>query len=180
MIFDLYRTGKIAIREKKIVLIDSSSTNYLLFDNVITILQKNRALSPTRLLYKLGLKGNSSKKELVKILLKNGDIVQVRKRFLGIPYNRYFHKNSELRLSIIRRMRDILLRNERPSDDEMLLLILIKISRLYRALSDRRDERVHIRKQLKIILASKANYKNYDDIKLLQQSIQRVITASNA
>lgn len=181
VLMDLYRSGKISIRNKKLVVLDPTPTNYLLFDHILTIIAQKEEIAITRLLYKLGFKGQFTKRNLVKILIDNQDIVCVRKSFLGIPYKRYYTKSGEFKLSLIRRMRDILLRNEKPTMEEMYILPLIYLGRLFKALSDQREERKIMRKRLKVILKNEAYYgNNYNEMRLLQQSIRKVITASNS
>lgn len=180
LLLDLYKNGKIGIRQKKLVLIDAQRTNYQVFDKVIDLLEKKGPLSIPGVLYKMGFRSISLKKEFIQLMENNKDIFRQRKKFLGIPYSRYYPINSDIRTSIIRRIRDILLRGAQPSPDEMLLLPLIHTGRLYRALSDQRLERKFMRKKMKDLLKNPSFYSNYDEVRLFHDGIRKVITASNA
>lgn len=180
ILMDLYRVGKIKFQSKSLVVVDPTITNYVIFDKTIDILKKRGSASVVNLLSRMGFKNISFKKETIKILLHNKDIALIRKTFLGIPYNRYFPVNQDLRKSLIKRIRDILLRNEKPLSDELLLLSLIHVCRLYRSLSDVRAERVFMKSNMKEILKNGTTYSSdFIQIKELQSGLRKAIMSAN-
>ena len=181
ILMDLFRLGKIKFQSKSLVVFDPSTTNYVFFDKTIEILKRKKSASVSNLIVRMGFKNTSFKKEVIKTLLHNKHIVQIRKTFLGIPYNRYYPKSYEIRLSLIRRIRDILLRHEKPTSDELMLLSLIHVCRLYRSLSDIRQERALLKNNMKKLLKNGyAHSSDFMQIKELELGLRKAIMSSHA
>ena len=181
ILMDLYREKRIAFQDKRLVVVNPSPTNYPMFDKVIEIITKKGSIKVASLIGRMAFKGMFYRREMIELMLSNNDIIRVRKKFLGISYNRYFPTDRDFRMSLIRRVRDILLRNETPAPEELLLLALIHACQLYRALSDVREERRRMRMNMKILLKSGNNYSHdFDDIKELSSGIRKAIAAAQA
>lgn len=181
IVADLYREKRIAFREKSLVLVDPSVTNYPFFDKVIELIKRKGAISIWSLLSRMGMSFFFYKRELTNCFLQNNDLIKVIKRFLGIPYKRYYASDRDYRASVIRSVRDILLRNQQPTPDELLLLVLIYSTRMYRPLSDIREERKIMRRKLtELFKNGAANYANFDHINELQRGLHRAIQSANA
>ncbi|MGF7139123.1 GOLPH3/VPS74 family protein [Roseimarinus sediminis] len=181
MLADLYRCGKIRFENKKVVLIDASPGSYPYFNQIIDLLQRKGKISISGLLGRMAFKSGFYKKELIKTLSDNGDLIMVRKKFLLIPYKRYFPAKRDERMETIRHFRNILLRNQPPVSDDLLFMSLIHICRLYRSLSDMRDERRIMRSKMKLLLKNGYQYsENYDQLKALHSGIKQAIMAAHA
>lgn len=181
ILMDLYREKRIAFQNKRLVVVNPSPSNYPLFDKAIEIISRKAPIRVATLLSRMTFNSRFYRKETINLLLVNKDIIQIRKKFLGIPYHRNFPSDRDFRMSIIQRIRDILLRNQTPTSEEMLLLALIHTCSLYRALSDTRAERKLIRMNMKILLKSGTNYSpDYEDIKELSAGIRKAIATAHA
>lgn len=181
ILMDLYQCNRIRFQNKKIILIDNSPTNYAIFDKAIELIGKRGPVRVSTLIARMAFKGRFYKNELIELLLSNKDILRVKKKFMIFSYNRYFPADREFRLSIVRRVRDILLRNETPLPNELLLLSLIYACQIYRALSDDRAERKHMRQSLKNIIKKGNNYSpDFENVKELSTGIRNAITAARA
>ena len=181
IVLDLYREKRITLQNKKVIIVNPEATNYPVFDKVLELIGRKQPLSIAALIGRLAIRGQFYKKELIRLLELNKDLVRIRKSVIGISYNRYFPADHDYRMSVIRRMRDILLRNEEPSNEELLLLIILHACQLYRALSDIREERKRMRIRMKSILKGESCYTHdFENIKALSTGIQRAIQAAHA
>ena len=181
ILMDLYREGLITFQNKKLVVVNPAATNYSIFDRPLEIVNRKGSIRVATLLGRMGIHRLFYKKEAIRLFMVNNDLIQIKKKFLGIPYNRYYPKDRDFKLSIVRRMRDLLLRNEHPTNDELLLLILIHSCRSYRALSAYREERKRMRLNMKQLLKNGSDYtQHFDQIKELSAGIRKAIMAANA
>ncbi|MBN1925006.1 MAG: GPP34 family phosphoprotein [Prolixibacteraceae bacterium] len=178
---DLYYNQRIAFENRKLVCINPMPTNYPFFDRAMQTIEKKQPVSVASLLTTMVFRSGFYKKRIIEILLNNKDIVRVRKKFIGIPYNRYFHLKNDERMAQIRRLRDILLRNEKPNSKELLLLVLLHVCRLYHALSDQRVERKRMRETMKQIIKNGNSYtRDFENIIELSKGVRKAIVAANA
>ena len=181
ILMDLYREQRITFQNRKLVMVNPSQTNYPIFDKALELVAKKEPVNVATLIGRMAFKGQFYKRETIGLLLANNDIFKVQKTFIGISYNRYFPADRDQKTAIIRRLRDILLRNETPVNEELLLLLLIHACQLYRALSDRRDERKRMRANMKILLRSGNQYsQDFEQMKELSSGIRRAIQAARA
>lgn len=182
LVLDLYRLEKINFQNKSVFLVDQSSTDYPFFNRAIELIkQKRTLLNVYGLISRIGFRYRIYKKEIVGSLLQNKIIIKVRKKFLFIPYNRYYPFDRDRRFSIIRRYRDILLRNEMPETDDLYLLSLIHATGLYKALSDQRAERKVMRTKMKLLLQKDRGFnQKHENIVMVAETLKRVIIAKNA
>ncbi|MFA9390294.1 MAG: GPP34 family phosphoprotein [Prolixibacteraceae bacterium] len=181
ILMDLYKANRISLANRVVTIVDASPANARYFDRVLELLQQKRSMRIGSLISRMGFRANRYKQELAEQLIQEKLLIKVRKKFLFIPYNRYYPNDREQRMSIIRRLRDILLRKEQPLPEEMYLLSLIRITRLFRALSDRRDERSAMRQQLKLIMAHSSDFTNdHQNLEVLHNAIKRAIMAAHA
>lgn len=180
IVMDLYRENRIAIENKTIFISNAEPTQMIFFDRILDLLYQKNTIRIESIFTRMGFRNERYKREVAAYLIQNKHIIKIRKKFLFIPYNRYYPANREQRMNIVRRMRDILLRKETPTPDDMYLLLLIKVTRLFKALSDRRDERKAIRQQLKVVLANGRNFfDGYENLETLSITVKRAIMAAN-
>ena len=182
LLMDLYRMGKIDFQNKNVFLVDQTSTDYPFFNRASELIKHRKIpLKAYGLISRIGFRCRTYKKEIANSLVENKIIIRVRKKFLFIPYNRYYPFNRDTRLSIVHRYRDILLRNEMPETDDMYLLSLIHATGLYKALSDQRAERKAMRVKMKTILQKNSGFNTKQgNIIMLAETLKRVIIATNA
>jgi hypothetical protein len=181
MVVDLYSAEKIGFKLKYITLNNQQATGFVFFDRAIQLIGNRKyPIKAYGLISRLGFRSRSYKKEIVNNLLGRNLIIRVRKKFLFIPYNRYFPADRDARLDLVRRMRDILLRNDSWTNDEFKLLILIHATGLYRALSDQRAERKLMRQRMKVILKNDRNEAIDQNLVLLGDVLKRSIISANA
>ncbi|MCF8360265.1 MAG: GPP34 family phosphoprotein [Prolixibacteraceae bacterium] len=178
---DLYYNQRITFENRKLICINPTPTNYPFFDRALQTTEKKRSVRVASLLSSMAFRGGWYKKQVIAVLLNNKDITRVRRKFLGIGYNRYYHLKRDERMTLIRRLRDVLLRNEKPEVDELLLMSLIHVCRLYRALSDQKNERKRMRETMKRIMKNGNTYtKDFENIVELSKGIKRAIAAAHA
>lgn len=178
---DLYREKRIALDNRMVHIVNASPTNYPFFDRILETLDRKKMLRINSMMTRMGYRNLRYKRLFASYLLDTNQIIRVKKRFLFIPYNRYYATDREKRMDLVRRFRDILLRNESPQHDDLYMLSMIRITRLFRALSDRRDERKVMRKRLKMILANGQHYfADYEHLAAITNAIKRAIMAANA
>ena len=84
---------------------------------------------------------NAIRKLIYAYLAENKQIRLIPKRFLGIRYYRYVPLDNEVHVNLIRHLRDLLLRGQKPEDEDYAILYLIKTTNIVRSLSDMRSER---------------------------------------
>lgn len=87
-------------------------------------------------------------REMRKLLVANGTLRKERKRFLFIPYSLHFVSDINRREKLALRLKEILLYNKLPDEEEIMLLGLVYACKLHRALSDDWEERRNTRKAL--------------------------------
>lgn len=178
---DLYREKRIAMDNRMVHIVNASPTNYPFFDRILELLDRKKMIRINSLMTRMGYRNLRYKRLFTDYLVDTNHIIRVKKRFLFIPYNRYYASDREKRTDIIRHIRDILLRHETPKAEDMYLLSLIRITRLFRAFSDRRDERKAMRQHLKLILSNGQNYfADYEHLDAIKNAIKRAIMAANA
>jgi len=178
---DLYSAKRIGIDQQKVVLIDPTISNYPFFDTLLNLLQRKGSLRIWSLLGRMNIRYRFYKKEILKILIANNDILKIGKSIWGIPYSRYYAKNRDNRNILIRRLRDIILRNEQPQAHELLLLTVIYASRMYKILTDMRSERKIIKRKLKEMFKNgSSHFNNYEQAHQLEKGIRKAIQAANA
>lgn len=183
MVMDLYLGGAIDFKLKYISLTDPTLvTGVEYFDRILLFIGKRQfPIKTYGLISRLGFRAQSYKKQIVSDFIEKKLIIVVKRKFLFIPYKRYFPAQREVRFQIVRRIRDILLRGESYTKEDSCLLVLIHATGLMRALSDMRDERKIMRKRLKQIIKSNSNNTKLDENLLnLGQCIRQAIMASNA
>lgn len=181
MVMDLYLAGEIGFKLKYITLNRQQTTGLVFFDRAIQFIAKRKyPIKVYGLISRLGFRSRSYKKEIIRNFLERNLIIRVRKKFLFIPYNRYFPADRDARLDLVRRMRDILLRNDTWSKDEFNLLVLIQATGLYRALSDQRAERKIMRQRMKILFKNEKNKAIDPNLLLLGEVLRRSIISANA
>lgn len=178
---DLYYNQRITFENRKLVCINPTTTNYPFFDKAMQTIDKKQPVRVASLLTSMVFRNGFYKKQVIEILLNNKDIIRVRKKFLVFPYNRYFHLKKDERMALIRRLRDILLRNEQPNTEELLLLAMVHVCRVYRALSDQKNERKRMKENMKRIMKSGNIYtREFENIIELSKGVKRAIAAANA
>lgn len=179
LVADLYLEGKIGFKLKYIALLNGEPTGFSFCDRALLFIRNRKfPIKAYGLVSRLGFRARSYKKEIVRHLLAKKLIIGVRKKFLFIPYMRYFPADRDARMELVRRTRDILLRGAAFSNEELALLVLIQASSLYRALSDQRAERRLMRQRYKEIIRDE---KNKDpNLVLLGEVVKRAIISANA
>ncbi|HOO83473.1 MAG TPA: GPP34 family phosphoprotein, partial [Prolixibacteraceae bacterium] len=178
---DLYFAKRIGIDQQKVILVDPAISNYPFFDALLNLLQRKGSLKIWSLLSRMNIRYRFYKKEILKILVDNNDVLKISKSFWGIPYSRYYAKNRDDRNILIRRLRDIILRNEQPHAHELLLLTVIYASRMYKNLTDMRSERKIIKQKMKEMFKNgPSHFNNYEQAHQLEKGIRKAIQAANA
>jgi hypothetical protein len=180
VLFDLHREGAIRLADSRLIATASANTGFLPFDRMLDIIAKRGRLKICSMLSRTSFRFRSLKKAIVAYLIDNKIVVPAKKHFLGIPYFRYFPADREKRMLLIRRLRDILLRNESPQPDEMYLLSLIHVTQIVRALSDQGAERRHMRRRLRELLRNgQPFHPQYSEIAEITKKIKWAIAAKN-
>lgn len=179
-LFDLYHIGRFTFENKKLALSDKTPTSCAFLDRIIEKAARTRPLSVARFLGRLSMNFQAFKREMIRFLIDSRVIVPVRKQFLFIVYYRYFPYDSVTRQELIHRMRNVLLRNESPQENELFLILLIQVCNLYRPLSDQRAERKFMRRRAKTILSEIDRYSvDAEHLLLLHSGIRQAIITAN-
>jgi hypothetical protein len=87
-------------------------------------------------------------KEIINSLSDSGIVRHERRYFLNIiPYNRYFITDTSIRTKLIEELRNVLLQNKTATEEQAMLIGIIKASESYRILAREFSERRLIRKK---------------------------------
>ncbi len=180
-LMDLHREGIVVVQDNKIQLQTDSKTHLAFLDRFVDKLSKRKVMKTSTLLMNIAYKFPSFKKELTSHLIVHHKIVKIKKKFLFIPYYRYFPAEREERQALVRRLRDVLLRNEAPNLDELYLISLLPVCMLFKPLSNIREERKIMKKKATEICKEVDETGNkISDIVLLSSCIKKAIISANA
>ena len=150
VLMDLALAGRIRIIDGRMSAVEEKGiTGVHVHDRMYERLIKSR--KPLKISFwirRLAFNSGWYVREMRNLMVGNGVLKQERRRFLMIPYKLHYVADMGRRRKLIMRIKEILLYNKPPEDDEAMLLGIIYASKLHRALSDDRDERRKIRKAL--------------------------------
>jgi golgi phosphoprotein 3 len=141
VIAELSMRGRVVVDEgKKITVVDTDSTGDELLDESLVILaQSERKRKVTHWIYELA--GKKLQKRIFKQLVAKGVVREEERRFLWmIPYKTFSEKDASAKYWVKERLRGIVLANEKAEQHDVVLLSLMKTSRLSNLLFTK-DER---------------------------------------
>lgn len=180
VMMDLALGGRIIFEGKKMSAnLQRGITGMVVHDRMYELMSK--ASSPRRITTWIKRLSFNSRWYLIQTrnnLVDRAVLRKERRRFLFIPYSLHFPADPDRRKRLIIRLKDILLYNKTPEDNEMMLLGLIYSCRLHRALSDDYNERRDIRKRLVKMIKERPVSGISSSIREMQIAISLAIAAS--
>jgi hypothetical protein len=152
-----------------------------LHDRLSDIIQASTR--PRRILYwvrKLSWRYRQNLKESLGDLISNGSIRHEKKYFLGLfPYNRYYFNDPRLRSSLVTQLREVVINGKSPSDEQVMLLGLMKATASLHHLSAEFRERKVIRSRVREIF-KKDEYRSETQLFIVQvMSAVKMLIASD-
>ncbi|MEZ5001067.1 MAG: GPP34 family phosphoprotein [Bacteroidales bacterium] len=150
VLMDLALAGRIRIGDGRMSAIEEKGiTGIHVHDRMYErLLKSSRPMKISYWIRRLAFNSGWYVREMRNMLVNNGVLRQERKRFLLIPYKLHYVSDLNRRKKLVLRLKEILLYNKPPDDDEGMLLGIIYASKLHKALSDESDERRKIRRAL--------------------------------
>ncbi len=147
-LMDLYKNGEISVNEKRVI--PAISTNgEPLHDRIAAIIQSYS--SPKRIGFWVRRLSRGRRQNMLDCLapfIKNGSVRHEKFYFLGIfPYNRYYMDETTIRDTLVRELREVVISGRAPSDNQRMLLALLKASRSLKVLANDWRERGAIRRK---------------------------------
>jgi hypothetical protein len=178
ILMDLFLNGEIVFENKRISSSVKKSGNPV-HDLVADIMA--RSSRPRRVSYWINLLTRKRRvifREIIHSLTDNGLIRHEKRYFLNIiPINRYYVTDTGARTKIIEELRNILLFGKTPTQQQNMLIGLIKASESYKTLARETGEKRIIKSKCKEFLKTNPFATEVD--KVLQE-IQAAIIASVA
>jgi len=169
---ELYRLGRLQLDDKKVIVLDRTSTGDSILDEVLNVISKTA--SQKRLnswIYSMSYKVRGLEKRIMQRLEDNGFIRIDREKFLGlIPYSRYVVTNSSEKAKEVNNIRDILLKDNRTPDLESIVIISMANSCGFIKKFFSGDEKKVVWPKLRLI--AKGTYFEVKD-----EAAQRIVTA---
>lgn len=179
-LFDLLLKGEIKVEEKR--LIPSIRRNGdPLHDTPADII--DRSPRPRKLsywIYRLSWKSRFIMKQALLQLSSSAIVRHEKHYFLGfLSFNRYYLSDRRVQNDIIKEIREVLILNNVPSKEQMMMLSLIRASESEKILTDNREERKLFRRKIKEITGSYAG--NSDSaIYEIQKAVMSAISNERA
>ena len=182
LLLDMTLENRIEMAEKRLILKPASvSADPVINDAVTLMAQSPKPRKADYWVRKLAMRHNRYKWQVLKGLADKRMVRIEEKKFLGlIPYRQSFLVESYTRSNLIRQLKnEIMAYTREPSSAGMAVAGLIEACRMYRILSDDRDELKTIRTQLKkIIKESPVSDVVSQTIRQVQAAIISSITAA--
>lgn len=154
LLMDLTLAGRIDLAEKKLILKPSKTTADPVMNEAITLMsQSQMARKADYWVRRLATRYNRYKWQVLQGLADRRMVRIEHRKFLGlIPYRQSYLIESYTRSNIIRQLKsDILAYTREPSSASMAVAGLIEACKMYRILSDDREEVKNLKTQLKKI-----------------------------
>lgn len=152
ILLELSELNKIAIQNKRIVIVDKKLTNHNVIDESIQILSKSKKnRKPRQWIYKLGNKSSAFKKSILKDLhMKKILRIDVKTYVWGlIKMRRYPVINSREIDAIKDRIREVVMETTKPEVEDILLLSLMSSCKLTRILFATKKEHRKAKNRIK-------------------------------
>jgi hypothetical protein len=181
-LMDLYLKGEIS-EENKRVIHSLNKSGDLLHDRISDII--GASSRPRRISFwirKISWKSRQNLKDSVSILVSNGSLRHEKHYFLGLfPYNRYYFNDQGLRGSLVEKLREVVIAGKTPTDEQMMLLGLMKVSRSLRRLANENGERSIIRARVREVFSNNDNISATERfVRLVMSAVSNAITAAEA
>ncbi len=145
-IADFYMNGELSEEDKRLT--PSPRHNGDPFHDRLIDLIANSA-HPKKILYwirKLSRKSRQNLEESISVFVSGAGIRHEKKYFLGIfSYSRYYFTDPGVRSSIVENLREIVINGKNPSDEQLLILALMKATNSLSHLASEYSERSVIR-----------------------------------
>jgi hypothetical protein len=155
LLLDMTLENRIEMEEKRLILKSASVSGDPVINDAVTLMtQSTKPRKADYWVRKLATRHNRYKWQVLKGLVDKRMVRIEEKKFLGlIPYRQSYLVESYTRSSLIRQLKsEIMAYTREPSSASMAVAGLIEACRMYRILSDDRDELKTIRTQLKKII----------------------------
>lgn len=174
ILLEMSELNKIAIKHKRLVLLDSKLTNDKIIDACIKIIQKSKKNRRTK--YWINKIGNNSSglKKLILNDLNSKRILKIDKSsFLWglFSFYKYPQLNTKPVDEIKNRLRRIVLENEKPDLENVLLLSLMNSCKLIRILFINKKEHKSAKRRIKELT------KNIEISEVVSQTLKEIQTA---
>lgn len=142
--------GKLKLESNRVRLINEKPNDELEQMVVQPLQKKNRAPRIKTFVSQLANNAEKFLKIIRNDLIKKGWMQEKRRLFLGIfPYRRYLLTNPYKQQEYNHRLKAILKQNQKPTEDEKLLLAFLSAVHYEYKLTDERRERIRLGKALK-------------------------------
>jgi hypothetical protein len=174
ILLEMSELNKIAIKNKRLVLLDSKLTNDIIIDACIKIIQKSKKNRRTK--YWINKIGNNSSgfKKLILDDLNKKRLLKIDKStfFWGLfSFYKYPQINTKPVDEIKNRLRIIVLENEKPELESVLLLSLMNSCKLTRILFINKKENRAANKRIKELT------QNIEISNTISQALKEIQTA---
>ncbi|HUS87074.1 MAG TPA: GPP34 family phosphoprotein [Bacteroidales bacterium] len=183
ILMDLAIGNKINISDRRILVNqDSGISGIRTHDRMMELLSKSsRPVKISNWLRKLSFTAGWYRREMMKMLVDNGRLKRVGKRFLFIPCNLHYVSDISRYKKLILRFKDIILYGKKPDEAEIMTLGLIFACKLHRVLATESTERQKVRRSLKKLIRDNPVASDVNKtIMEMQAAITESITATVA
>jgi hypothetical protein len=181
VLMELGRTGKIVLEDKRIVMLNQSSTGDQILDNALDMLRKQKKpMRAGRFVYSYKLAAQA-KKLVFQKLVDNGIAKEEEWRFLGIfPFKRYPVTNIHERDKLIEEVRKTFFSNNTSADVEEAILLSLIAASMASGLVFSREEMKKEKVKLKLIKKGKYYTKGNEMLAGVLEAIYYAISAEAA
>jgi hypothetical protein len=181
-LLDFYRKGEIMFQDNRIVP-GSRRNSDPLHDRLAEAL--NSSDRPRRItvwIHKFSRKTRLNLREVLDPFVQTGSIqVEIKKILWVFNWNKYNITDPEIRNSVIRSLREVLIENRQPTEELRIMIGLLKITGSLRHIATGHEERVQIRNRYCEIFAEEMNIPEGETfLRHVLRSVKRAIAAEEA
>ncbi len=180
ILMDLKETGIVRIDNKRVYYQGITESVPEFCTRPVKLLESKPQIRIYSFFNRLGFREYSIRKLILKYLAERKQIQMVQKKFLIFYYTRYVPYNPEERVELVKHLRDILLRGEQVSKNDLPILYLLKSCSMVRSLSDIRKERVYIRRKLRAILKKYEELEPDSGLRAINKAMRTAIHSNNS
>lgn len=182
LMFQLSSEGKMKLENNKAIFTDLTTDQNPVIEVMFEKIRTSKKQKPLK--YWIGKLSHKSRKlrlNLVDKLISSGKLELRTKKFLGIiPFKRTFVVDLTSRNNLIQRLKNLILMDKLLEEEDLTLLSLIHICKLYKIFSNDKSERKKIAKKLEETLKNSPISESVNKtIKEVQTAIMVSVIASS-
>ena len=157
LLLELYLDNRIDIVDKKVTLQDDKKTNNDILDEVLTLIAQSPKLRTTQYwLQTIQSKVADIQQRLTDQLVEKQVLSEKEHRFMWvINYNRYPTQNTQPESDIRTRMKQVVLQDAEPTEEEVALLSLVLACELISEVFDKADRTI-AKERIKVLAKGQA------------------------